>query len=239
MKDQEQAVFRGVTGMKRRGFLRMVKSIVVGWIAVGVSWRRPVAAQLVEGGLWTVRRVAPGDEDQLLALMKSCVDSEDSFHGLCSPIEWTRGWAEGVVSERPRSKVITLNGTIVAYQDLPSKQPETFGEETVDYYERAFWCGAAGVRLDLVGKELAVEIFRRLLYEAFSDAMSLGYEYVRAAAPWEQHPYLPKPFTAYPGLTSESFEDEKGMTKFLLEWRLKDAVSVLADEGADQPLRFA
>jgi hypothetical protein len=89
----------------------------------------------------------------------------------------------------------------------------------------AFWCGAAGVRLDVLGPDLAVGVFEHLLREAFVDAASLGYTYVHAAAPWEQHPYLPKPFVDYAGL--EVVPIAEGDRSFLLKWRLADAVDGL------------
>jgi hypothetical protein len=217
--------------MDRRGFIRIGTSMVLALVTGPLGAGRRRAMAYVAGNSWTLRRVAPGDEDQLLHLMRSCVESAGSFHGLCRPVQWTRVWAEGVVSDRPRSIVAALNGTIVGYFDLPNKAPRTFGEETVDHYRRSFWCGAAGVRMDLLGPELAVQVFQQLLHSAFSDAIALGYEFVRAAAPWEQHPYLPRPFTAYPGLTSQPFQDDEGRTKFLLEWRLKDAVYAFAADG--------
>jgi hypothetical protein len=134
----------------------------------------------------------------------------------------------GVITDRPRSIVVTLNDAIVAYFDLPSTAPKLLGDETFDRHGRAFWCGAAGVRLDILGPDQAVVVFQQMLREAFLDAMSLGYESVRAAAPWEQHPYLPRPFKEYPGLTVEPFVDENSAEKYLLAWRLADAVDALA-----------
>jgi len=67
-----------------------------------------------------------------------------------------------------------------------------------------------------------------LTHTPLSDAISLGYEFVRAAAPWDRHPYLPERFEAYPGMTVRPFLDEKGVSKYLLEWRLADAVQTLA-----------
>ena len=220
--------------MERRRFLSCCASLVFSGV-FALQTRRAVA-QALSPGLWAMRRVRPGDEDQLLQLMKSCVDDADSFHGLCNAIEWTATWADEVVNNRPRSIVLTLNQTIVAYFDLPSAEPKVVGDEIIDHHRRAFWCGAAGVRMDLLGKEHAVQVFQRLLFEAFSDARGLGYEFVRAAAPWEQHPYLPQPFKEYPGLTVQEFPDEKGETKFLLEWRLMDAVETLARAGAGKTL---
>jgi hypothetical protein len=225
--------------MDRRSFLRHSGSTVFGWL-IGIRlWRRRALAQEEHAKLWAVRRVQPGDEAELLDLMKSCVIEQDAFHGLCNAIEWTDTWAEAVVSDRPRSIVLTLNDTVVAYFDLPSNEPRMLGQENLDRNERAFWCGAAGVRMDLLGEEQSVEVFQRLLFQAFSDAMSLGYEFVRAAAPWPQHPYLPKPFKEYSGLTIQPFVDEKGATKYLLEWRLSDAVEALVAEGANQDLALS
>ena len=218
--------------MNRRAFCKASASISLAWIGGAFWYARSVLGQQKEESLSTVRRVQPGDEAALLALMQSCVGTRNSFHGLCNAVEWTNMWAEGVVSDRPRSLVVTREEVIVAYFDLPDRMPRSFGDEKVDHYEHAFWCGAAGVRMDLLGEEQSIRVFQQLLYEAFSDALSQGFEFVRAAAPWEQHPYLPKPFTAYPGLTSTPFEDDNGARKYLLEWRLADAVEALANEDA-------
>jgi len=214
--------------MDRRGFLGRIASVVAGWILGARFVQRNALAQQKDDGLWEVRRVLPGDEDELVGLMKSCVESQDSFHGLCNAVEWTRSWAEGVVCGRPQSIVATLDGAVVGYFDLPSTAPKIIGDDDLDRHQRAFWCGAAGVRMDVLGEERAVHVFQELLYEAFSDAMSLGYETVRAAAPWDWHPYLPKPFKEYSGISVEPFQDEEGATKYLLEWNLKDAIEALA-----------
>lgn len=211
--------------MDRRNLLRNAASILFGWVGFSL-WGRSALAQH-QATYWAVRRVRSGDETGVLALMKSCVDDRDSFHGLCNAMEWTDTWAQGVITDRPRSIVVTLSDAIVAYFDLPSTAPKLVGDETFDRDARAFWCGAAGVRLDILGPDQAVVVFQQLLREAFSDAMSLGYESVRAAAPWDQHPYLPRPFKEYRGLTVEPFVDEKGVEKYLLEWRLVDAVDAL------------
>jgi hypothetical protein len=110
-----------------------------------------------------------------------------------------------------------MNDTIVGYYDLPSKPPKTVGEEQIDHNQRSFWCGTAGVRMDLLGPTQATRVFQELLFQAYSDALSQGYEFVRAAAPWEHHPYLPRPFDQYAGLTVKPFEDDKGAKRFLLE----------------------
>lgn len=222
--------------MDRRSFIRKAASVVAGWLVGSRLVQRRALSQELTSETWGLRRVLPGDEDQLLSLMKSCVDREDSFHGLCNAVEWTSMWAETAVSDRPRSVVLTVNDMIVAYFDLPSEEPRIVGEESVDRHARAFWCGAAGVRMEVLGEEQSVQVFQELLYEAFSDAMSLGYECVRAAAPWEQHPYLRKPFKDYPGLMVKEFSDEDGVTKYLLEWRLADAVQTLAAAGAGRTL---
>ncbi len=126
--------------MNRRSFLKRIAAVLAGMLAFV---RRPVPAQAATAG-WTVRPVAVGDEDGLVALMRACVSSGESFHGLCNEVEWTRAWAEAVVSDRPRSLVITGEEGIVAYCDVPSDKPRIFGEATVDHYQKAFWCGAAG-----------------------------------------------------------------------------------------------
>ncbi len=220
--------------MDRRSFLKRIAAVLGGLLAV---LRRPVGAEEAPAAQrWAVRPVAAGDEDGLVAVMRACVSSGESFHGLCNEMEWTRTWAEAVVRDRPRSLVIAVEESILAYCDVPTRTPRTFGEATVDHYQRSFWCGTAGVRMDVLQKDLAVRVFRHLLYRVFAQARELGYEYVRAAAPWEKHPHFSKPFAEYPGLTVQSFLDEQGATKFLLEWRLKDAMDALASEGANGEL---
>jgi hypothetical protein len=210
--------------------------LAVAWLSAQLPWRQTAKAQYgASPGPWTIRRVMPGDEDSLVSLMRACVTDEDAFHGMCNAVEWTRGWAETVVSDRPRSIIVTRNDALVAYFDLPDKGPATSGVESIDRHQRAFWCGAAGIRMDLIGEGEVVPLFQHLLFEAFSDAKDLGYEFVRAAAPWEQHPYLPEPFASYPGLTIEPFEDEKGISRFLIEWRLDDALVALTARGATEP----
>lgn len=217
----------------RRAFLAWIRACAVTLLATPLTAARRASAQLPAGEQsWKLRRVSPGDEVQLVELMRSCVDDEDSFHGLCRAMEWTTAWAQAAVNDRPQSIVITLDDVVVAYMDIPGESPQTFGEENIDHYQRSFWCGAAGVRKDLLGAEQASEIFQRLLYHAFTDAIALGYDNVRAAAPWPQHPYLPLPFERYPGLNVEPFEDEEGGRKYLLEWNLDEATKVLANEVA-------
>lgn len=149
--------------MHRRSFIGTAISLVVGWI-MGRRTAMGATARGLEASSWSVRPVGPGDEDQILALMKSCVRSSDSFHGLCNELEWTRAWAEDVVKEHPRSVVIAENGVIVGYCDVPDREPRTFGVQRVDHFQRAFWCGAAGVRLDLLGQDRALFVFQQLLW---------------------------------------------------------------------------
>jgi hypothetical protein len=195
-----------------------------------------VAAAIAGVPLWEVRPVREGDEEELLALMRSCVATGESFHGACRELEWTREWAEHVVRKRPASLVVSLDGRIVAYSDAPARPAQSFGNPEVDRHQKAFWCGAAGVRLDLLGEELSGKIFRHLLYRLFQHARTLGYEWVRAAAPWEKHPHFPKPFREYPGLRVTPFADDRGEKKYLLEWRLEEAIEALRAEGAEAGL---
>jgi len=181
-------------------------------------------------GHWEIRRVREGDEEGLLELMRSCVAETDSLFGLCSPDQWSRQWAEGVVGERSQSLVVTLGGVIVGYMDVPSER--TLAGRSGPLYRNAFWCGAAGVRTDILDPSRGAVVFRHLIHRVLSVARDLGYQRVRCAAPWLQHPCLSKPFTDYRGMTAQAFLDEEGRRRFLLEWELADAVEALEGEGA-------
>ncbi|GIW41440.1 MAG: hypothetical protein KatS3mg076_2017 [Candidatus Binatia bacterium] len=222
-----RALFSKLGRMDRRKFLLS--------LAGGFLWPllpKRVRGALAGAALWEVRQVREGDEEELLALMRSCVATGESFHGVCRE-EWTRSWAEHAVRKRPASLVVELEGRIVAYCDAPSRPARSYGNPEVDRHQKAFWCGAAGVRMDLLGEELSWRVFRHLLYRVFEHARSLGYESVRAAAPWEKHPHFPKAFREYPGERVTPFIDDRGEKKYLLEWRLEDAIEALRAEGAE------
>lgn len=98
-------------------------------------------------------------------------------------------------------------------------------------YRNAFWCGAAGVRTEL-GAKMAAAVFRHAVWEALRSAQENGYERVRCAAPWLRHPAFARAFTEYPGLTMEPFYDDRGRSRFLIEWEIDTALAALEEEGA-------
>lgn len=218
--------------MHRRQFIRQIAGLI--GVAVGAAAPGRLRAQ---GGAkrWQVRRVQRGDESALVALMRSCVADESSFHGRCAALEWTSGWAQDAIGARPRSLVVTRDDQVVAYLDLPQKKPRNPSAE-VERNQQAFWCGAGGVRADLLSRKETVRVFHHLLYRTFTEARGMGFDYVRCAAPWDKHPSLPTAFTDYPGLTMSSFTNDQGEARYLIEWRLEDAIAALAAEGAGSDL---
>ncbi len=133
--------------------------------------------------------------------------------------------------------MLSLDGHIVGFFDLPGRVPEPFGEPIVDRYACSFWCAAVGVRLDQLGKELAVRAFWYRAYHAFLAAPARGYEYLGASVPWDQHPYLPKPFAEYASVVAcKPMVDGEGNGRFLLKCKLTQALETLVSEGASSPL---
>jgi len=125
--------------------------------------------------------------------------------------------------------VVTYGTTLVGYIDVPSVAAPRAGRPL---YRQAFWCGAAGVRSDLLGQARGLVVFRYLIHRAFCLAAESGYRYVRCAAPWPKHPCLSRPFAEYPGLSLEAFTDDEGRDRFLVEWELAAARAALEREGA-------
>jgi hypothetical protein len=181
---------------------------------------------------WVVRAVGEGDGAQLLSMMQSCVSEGKSFFGPCSPLEWTDTWVKYVIGDRPNSIVVTYEGQVVAYVDVPGENP---GPGSHAPYRNAFWCGAAGVSGELAPETAAV-VFRHAVWEALRRAQEGGYERVRCAAPWLQHPAFGRAFPEYPGLTVDPFYDDRGRYRYLIEWDLEAAVGALAGEGASGDL---
>lgn len=215
-------------GATRRQFLRLLMALL-GALTAGRSGRRVASAAPAVSAL-SVRTVTAGDEAQLVEVMRACVASEQAFHGLCEGLRWTQGWAQEVVHKRPRSLVALVGGEIVAYCDAPSAPPRISGEPMVDRYGKAYWCAAAGVREDLLGKAQAEMVFRELVRRSFEEARKLGYEFVRAAAPFAKHPHFSKPFADYPGMEVTAYQDADGNTRYLLVWQLDQAIAALAEE---------
>lgn len=217
-----------MSGTSRREFFRfagLVGAALAGWWQ---GLRRGAYGQVLAGV--TVRSVAPGDEAGLVQCMRSCVASADAFHGYCEGWQWTRSWAEEVVRQRPGSLVAIVDGEVVGYCDAPDRPPKGVEDPRVDRYRKAYWCGAAGVREDLLGKAEAEKLFKELLRRSFEQARALGYEYVRSAAPFLEHPHFRRPFGDYAGMEVSSFEDADGKERYLLVWRLEEAVVALEGE---------
>lgn len=212
--------------MQRRTFLRRGFSAAVAAFGALAGWRHAAGA---ESPGPAVRTVAPGDADDLAALMQACVGSPQAFHGMCRPMEWTRSWAVAAIQRRPGSVVATEGGRLVGYMEVPAGHPKLSGNPDAAHFDKAFWCGAAGVRTDLLGEERARVVFYDVTHRALRDAHQKGFKRVRCAAPWPRHPYLPQPFADYEGLTVEPFLDESGEQRFLLEWDLEAAIRTLAE----------
>jgi len=119
----------------------------------------------------------------------------------------------------------------MAYMDVPcAPSLRTKGEGPP--FRNAFWCGAAGVRDDLLDPEARRAVFRHVVYRALCAANDLGYERVRCAAPWPKHPCLARTFAEYQGMSVQSFLDDQSRERFLLEWELAHAIVALEAEGA-------
>ena len=227
--------------MHRRQLLRQL-IVFLGYAlgAAGLSARRVrgqasafAPADTQKG--WSVRPVQPGDEAALVAVMRASVADADAFNGQCAPLEWTTEWAKWVIDTHAASIAMAYDAQVMAFLDLPPKKPTDPSPE-VERNQQAFWCGAGGVRSDLLSADDALGVFRQLLYQTFIQARELGFQYVRCAAPWEKHPRLPTPFAEYPGLTISPFTTDQGDVRYLIEWRLKDAIGALEIEGAAEPL---
>jgi hypothetical protein len=225
--------------MDRRQLLRQLGFLLAHCVGTVAGFSRRARAQNsdIDGKQsgWSVREVEPGDEDALVAVMRASVADAGSFNGACAPLEWTTEWARWVIDTHPSSIVVAYQGTIVAFLDLPPRKPIDPSPE-VERNQQAFWCAAGGVRSDLLSADDALVVFRRLLFQTFLQALTLGFRYVRCAAPWEKHPRLSTSFADYPGLTISPFTTDDGDVRYLIEWHLKDALDALELEGAANPL---
>jgi hypothetical protein len=224
----------------RRTVLRWLGSAALALSGVGLVDRRRALA--LTGGL-NARPVQGADAPALQAIMTSCVGDHDAFFGKCG--EWPLSWAEDFAATRPASPVVTLNGTAVAFFEVPPIRPalalaaNASAEEAAQYAMRerrrtTFRVHAAGVRFDQLSAEDSVMLFRTALLQGFRAARELGFMHVEAWAPWDQHPLLPRKFTDYPGceLTDPVAQDQVGDAKvYFLRWNLDDAIAVLAAEA--------
>lgn len=213
----------------RRRFLTLATSLLATFFAR--EGRRPASALGVAE--WETRPVSEGDQDHLQRLMQKCVSGETSLFGQCSPLEWTRAWADQVVEERTHSLVVTRDGAVVAFMDLPPGRSRSDPS-----FRNAFWCGAAGVDSDLGQKE-SQAVIQHVVYRALVSARSMGYRRVRCAAPWPRHPFLDRDFSEYPGATVEPFVDTEGRDRYLIEWELDSAIETLRAEGARDNIQAA
>jgi hypothetical protein len=213
----------------RRQFISASKKVVLAM--AGVRILQPQAA--LASRPWVVRTVQDGDGSKLCALMQGCVSGAEAFFGACQPLEWTDAWVEHVLVERPDSVVVTYADEVVAYVDVP--RAKVLGRDEPAPYRKAFWCGAAGVRTDLEA-DMAATVFRHAVWEALRSAGKNGYERVRCAAPWLRHPAFGRAFTEYMGLSIEPFNDERGRSRYLIEWEIEAALAALEQEGASADL---
>ena len=85
--------------MHRRRLLR--QGAIGVWAALWATVRFPFGALGQNPSRWDVRRLAAGDEQPLVALMRASVADESSFHGRCNAMEWTDAWARGVIESHP------------------------------------------------------------------------------------------------------------------------------------------
>lgn len=226
----------------RRAFFELFGGALIVLSGTEALFRRVAPAA---GSGLALRKVRLDDAADLRSIMNGCVGDADSFHGKCD--EWSLRWAEICARRHPETVVITMAGTPVAFQDIPSIRPavappagDASAEELRKYElrernRRTFYLQAAGVRADVLGEEEAVRMFRRVLYYGFERARSLGYEQVECFLPWEQHPKMARAWTGYPGceLVMRSRNQAGGRDAYQLRWRLDDAVEALALEGAD------
>ncbi len=228
--------------------MRVGRRTVIKWLGVaglampGLSLFGRTLAR-ASGPAVGMRTVAAGDAADLQAIMTSCVKDADAFFGQCG--EWPLSWAQEFVLRCPNSPVLTSNGTAVAFMEVPPIKPAPAqAAENPSAEERArlelrarnrttFRVTAAGVRFDLLGEADANTMFRTVLYEALKAARALGYEYVEAWAPWEQHPILAHKWTDYPGceLTQPvAHNQEGGHDIYCIRWQLDAAIKALAAE---------
>jgi hypothetical protein len=205
-------------------------------VLAAILRREPRALAAVTAGD-TVRSIRQTDATALSAMMNSCVASADAFFGKCGT--WSQTWAEELIVRCPDSPVVSRNGTVVAFMEVPPIRPSVDAPEldtdarlTRRRNRTTFRVTAAGVRDDLLGPTESVAVFRTLLLRAFQRAETIGYEEVEAFAPWERHPRMARKWTDYPGcrLVAPVSRGQDGREVYWLRWRLADAIAALADE---------
>lgn len=224
---------------ERRTFLKLLGGLALtlgGLPALGR--RRALAA----AGALSARPVAAGDAAALQAIMTSCVNDSDAFFGKCGV--WPMSWAEEFTQMRPQSPVITVDGTAVAFFEVPPMRPplalaadaapaEVARLAAREARRTTFRVHAAGVRFDQFDADASVMLFRTALLHGFRAARDLGYTHVEAWAPWNKHPLLARKFTDYPGceLTEPVARDQVGTAAiYCLRWNLDEALRALAAE---------
>jgi len=198
-----------------------------------------------QGARLQLRQAALTDAPDIAAIMNSCVTGSDAFHGECGT--WSERWAELLVQRRTESLVISVDGQLLAFIDIPPIRPTplplgpgaNFQEieryETKQRARETFRVTAAGIRADLLDSTESAGMFRRILYYGSKHALELGYQYAEALVPWIQHPGMPMPWTSYPGCelaAPPSISQGPGPDLYLIRWRLDTAVDALAAEGA-------
>ena len=222
----------------RRMVLKLLASFAL--IPSGIIWRKRAAAQTQPS--LALRTVLPEDASALQAIMTSCVAAQDSFYGKCG--EWPMSWAQEFVTRCPQTPVVTQDGTPIAFLEvppirppLPPPPPDATPEELEKYALRernrtTYRVTAAGIRYDAVSPSDVIEMFITILYYAAQAARAIGYQYLEAWAPWDQHPKMTRKWTDYPGceLVGVGRNQEGGNDVYILRWRLDDAIPALAAE---------
>src|SRR5262249_8206548 len=137
-----------------------------------------------------LRRVSPEDAQALHMIMTSCVDDVDAFYGKCGV--WSLDWARDFVQRSPLSPVLTMDGTAVAFFEIPVMKPPpaalaagASAEEADKFAIRernrvTFRATAVGIAFDQFSRPDCVTLFRTVLYHGFMAARAFGYEYVEA-----------------------------------------------------------
>ena len=187
--------------------------------------------------------MTPLDAPSLQQIMTACVSDSASFFGKCG--EWPLTWAEEFIAQSPTSRVLTQDGSALAFFQIPPIRPPSaplvsgtpeeihVGNELRERKRVTFRVTAAGVRDDLLPPEDAVLVFRTMMYEGFKAARELGYQYVEAWAPWEGHPWMARKFTDYPGCEriEPVVRSEDGEREIhILRWKLDEAIAALETE---------
>jgi len=225
--------------VSRREMLRLLGAAGLALPAV-YRLGRAVQAQSAALGL---RSVTSADATALRDIMSICVNGTDPFYGKCGV--WTLNWAQDFIGACPASIVLTQNGAVMAFMQIPPIGPapqQLSPDATPDAQQQfaisersrtTFRVNAGGIRADLLSTDDAVRMFYTLIYWTFKTAQQMGYAYATAWAPWEQHPLFDKKWTDYPGCTLAQpvvHAADGSRDMYFLQWQLDLAVTALEAE---------